>query len=463
MSETIYLKDNDISGKRIEGYPVRNVLKIANVGRLKDNPDLLVFPQSFADTDDDIGGLSILNVRDCVYDAHGNCVSLKVYTGNMMGFVGVNDTSVSIHSRFVHEEGSANSDEKYKDYFLYYMLQKVLSINVMRLEHQSSHKDKMLDFLLFLFPGMLKKALSQGLYREYVTKKYDDSHVRGVIDINRFIKNDVPFKGGISYKTREYSYDNSMTQLIRHTIEFIKCHRFGKYILRNDPETQSCVSQIIASTPTYSRMARQLVMNANLRPKVHPYYLSYRALQQICLKILRHDSLRYGTEKDKVYGILFDGAWLWEEYVASVIKDYMKHLTLSKGGKYYLFTNRRQRIVPDYLSIQAPNVVGDAKYIALDRFDDIKGERRATDIYYKTVMYMLRFNAKNGFLFFPTEHEMDPIDYTIDGNTDRTLYKLGLKIAMNSKNYEEFCEEMNDGSQSNEKLFIEKYISKTLK
>ena len=461
MSETIYLKDNDISGQRIDGSHVQDILRIANVGRLKDNPDLLVFPQSFADTEDGIGDLPILNARDYVYSTQGNCISLKVYTGNMMGFVGVNDTFVSIHSRFAHEEEGVDSDEKYKDYFLYYMLQKVLSINVMRLEHLSSHKDKILDFLLFLFPGILKKALSQGLYREYVTRKYDDSHVRGAIDINRFIRNDIPFKGGVSYNARENSYDNSMTQLIRHTIEFIKYHPFGRYILRNDPETQRCVSQITTSTPTYSSRNHQAVINANLRPKVHPYYLNYRTLQQLCLKILRHETLRYGTEKDKVYGILFDGAWLWEEYIASVIKDHMRHLTLSKGGKYYLFTNRRQRIVPDYLSIHAPNVVGDAKYIALDRFDDIKGERRATDIYYKTVMYMLRFNAKNGFLFFPTEHEMDPIDYKIDGNTDRNLYKLGLKIASGCNNYDEFCSVMNKGRNNNEKLFIAKYLSIT--
>ncbi|GBR72467.1 hypothetical protein HP1_128 [Candidatus Termititenax spirochaetophilus] len=29
----------------------------------------------------------------------------------------------------------------------------------------------------------------------------------------------------------------------------------------------------------------------------------------------------YGHEENKIYGILFDGAWLWEEYIAAVLKE----------------------------------------------------------------------------------------------------------------------------------------------
>lgn len=43
-------------------------------------------------------------------------------------------------------------------------------------------KDKIFDFLPYLFPKYLVAALSQGLYKEYQNKKYNDSNVRGALD-----------------------------------------------------------------------------------------------------------------------------------------------------------------------------------------------------------------------------------------------------------------------------------------
>jgi len=35
--------------------------------------------------------------------------------------------------------------------------------------------------------------------------------------------------------------------------------------------------------------------------------------------ILRHDGLKYEGDNGNVYGILFDGAWLWEEYLNTLL------------------------------------------------------------------------------------------------------------------------------------------------
>lgn len=41
----------------------------------------------------------------------------------------------------------------------------------------------------------------------------------------------IPFNGKVACKTREHSYNNFTTELIRHTIEFIKASEFGSAIL----------------------------------------------------------------------------------------------------------------------------------------------------------------------------------------------------------------------------------------
>ncbi len=34
---------------------------------------------------------------------------------------------------------------------------------------------------------------------------------------------------------------------------------------------------------------------------------------------LRYEKLKYGSGAKQIYGILFDGAWLWEEYLTTIL------------------------------------------------------------------------------------------------------------------------------------------------
>jgi len=113
----------------------------------KDNPDLLIFPESFGQYHDDID-------KSQIFSLYEN----KLSTYNLMGFVGRNQTQLTISSRFA-------LDDKH-DCFLHYMLQKVFSINLLKFD-QTPEKENIWDFLLYLFPYYLKKAYSQGLYKAY--------------------------------------------------------------------------------------------------------------------------------------------------------------------------------------------------------------------------------------------------------------------------------------------------------
>ena len=268
---------------------------------VKSSPELLVFPHNLNQNGDEIGKLHLIGLG-----------KEKVTTGNLMGFIGVNGTQINICSRFSQDDGN--------DYFLHYMLCKVFRLNLFNLDYSIS-KDTIFDFLLYLFPHYLKKAMRQGLFKQYQQKRYNDANVRGVINVSRHIRENIPFRGTVSYDTREHSYDNSITQLIRHTIEYIRQKPLGRQILQNDADTISCASQIVLATPSYAQTNRQKVIHANVRPTIHPYFVDYTPLQRLCMQILRHETIKYGKEKDKVYGILFDGAWLWEEYLNTVLHE----------------------------------------------------------------------------------------------------------------------------------------------
>jgi len=403
----------------------------------EDDSDLLVFPQSFDVYHDDIKKLQICSL----YDNKDKEKILTTY--NLMGFVGRNDTQLIISSRF--------TPNCKRDYFLHYMLGKVLSLNIVNLD-TTKDNEGIEDFLPYLFPAYLRQALAQGIYKEYRRNEYNDANVRGVIDVSRNIRLNIPFTGKIAYNTREYSYDNTMTELIRHTIEHLKTLPMARTILTSKADTRSDVQQVIDCTRSYSKNDRRKIINANLKPVRHPYYTDYLPLQRLCLQILKHEKVSFGTEKDKIHGLLFDGAWLWEEYLYTILKDDFTHpRNKTKEGMEHLLkdcnSNKRiQEIYPDFKG-KNNKIIADAKYKRLEYANEEFGR----EDYFQIITYMYRFRAKYGFLLFPYPHPgIPPKQYSINEETEDRVIKLGLAIPQQTGNYESFCDKISE----NEKEFL---------
>jgi 5-methylcytosine-specific restriction endonuclease McrBC regulatory subunit McrC len=411
--------------------PNLSLIANRNIDKLmQGDTDLLIFPHSFQQSKDKIGNGQVLSL---LRDADGH----KITTYNIMGFIGINDTQLSITSRF------AENHKTEGDYFLHYLLSKVFAINLFQLEHEVNEQS-IFDFLIYLFPRYLNEALSQGLYKEYQRREYNDANVRGTIDVSQHIRRNVPFNGRIAYRTREFSYDNDMTQLIRHTIEYIRTHRLG-YAVLNGHDTETFVRQIVEATPSYTSRDRQQVINRNLRPKRHPYYQKYAELQRLCLQILRHEELKYGQAKDKVCGILFDGAWLWEEYLAILMKEVgFKHSENKEGkGRIYLFEKDDKGIYkkhyrfPDYYKDEE---VWDAKYKHLSADTSID----RNDMH-QLITYMHHFKAKQGGFICPRKDATETskkLIGTLRGHGG-DVYVLTFGIPTCDK-WELFCQEMEE-------------------
>lgn len=416
------------------------------IGKLSINetPSLLIFPRDLHQYGDEISESCIISLRN-----------EEISTGNIMGFVGVNDTQLDIKSRFAKEDGN--------DFFLHYMLQKVFSINLFDIKH-TFNQEPVFDFLLYLFPHFLKKALAQGLFKKYRKYEYNDTNVKGPIDVNRHIRENIPFKGTVAYSTREHSYDNEVTQLIRHTIEYIKTKEFGPSILNNDLDTKSCVTQITMATQTYNLRERSQIISKNLRPIRHPYYSAYSDLQKLCLQILRHESIKYGRDKDKVYGVLFDGAWLWEEYLNKIFEKHDPSITHAKNktgeNGIQFYEGGRKCYYPDfYRQINGDaekSFVLDAKYKRLNKnthIDEQSGSNSISichDDLFQMIAYMYVLPAKRCSLLYPLEIEEHKIPTRVIKSAHRKLkgyggeiFGYGIRIST-AKEMKDFWQEMEE-------------------
>ncbi len=414
----------------------QNLSKIANTTveeLIKNNPFLLIFPKVAGAHDDGIG-------EEVIFNLHGNPEQLEkvtLKTGNLMGFIGLGGTQLKIISRF----SKRDSD----DYFMQYMLQKVFSLNL--LDYKYSTTKGGLDLLLFIFPHFLRKALAQGLFKEYRTFKRNDANIKGALDVSRHIRN-LPFSGRIAYNSRERTFDNSLTELIRHTIEYIKTKPLAKHVLNADNETKKCVQEILEATQAYKARERELVMAQNIKPVSHPYYTAYKPLQKLCHAILRHEKIGYGEAGNKVYGILFDGAWLWEEYLWTILRENgFKHPQNknNKGGIYIFkypqnedgFDKNHRRIYPDFY--KENEYILDAKYKKLQN-----GVGR--EDLYQIVTYMHTMEIKKGGFLYPCAEVASPEillkQYELAG-FGGTLTTIGIPIPQKNT-YVEFSECMKD-------------------
>ena len=233
------------------------------------------------------------------------------------------------------------------------------------------------------------------------------------------------------------------------TIEFIKRKPYGKKLLI---KVKDEVKLVIDATSEYEPCDRQKIIEQNKKNTVrHAYFREYLALQRLCLLILQHQKHQIGAGARQIYGILFDGAWLWEEYVNSLIEDVFYH-PMNKGGKgaQRLFDGNVGLIYPDFISRNSETrIIADAKYKPVDNI----GNRD----YLQVLAYMFRFDAKAGYYLYPEAEGSDDLKLWLNrGSTyeknvmardDISVTKHGLKIPVDALNYAEFSVRMKTCEQ----------------
>ena len=356
----------------------------------------------------------------------------KYRTGNVMGFIGCRKERLIIQSRFCNDK---------EDYFLSYLLERVLNIpNIVSLDADTSSDKRLLNFLLFIFPKYLENAIRKGLYKQYIHKQYNDTNIKGKIDIPRHLTKNTPFIGNIAYSQRLFSYDNMLMELIRHTIEFVKSKSYGSIILSDIKEE---LKLIVNATQSYRACDRQKIIEQNKKnPIKHAYFREYSALQRLCILILKSEKHDIGSGMQNSYGILFDGAWLWEEYINILLSSHFYHpKNKNKFGAQQLFSDGKGLIYPDFISKTTdPRLIVDAKYKPIE---NIRGRD-----YLQVLAYMYRFDASMGYYIYPDSEGQVPLvlnlnkgstyENNVSARDDVNIIKLGFKIPNKSADYDDF-------------------------
>lgn len=429
MKTMMRITDNQhkiVKEEFVEEYPkLSNLLLDRTLESLSQDESVFIFPNDLKNSPD-------LEKDQKIFET----VNQKIKTGNVIGFLGCGQERLTISSRFSNESN---------DHFLHYLLHKVLHINLTSLDVALSCEERLYQLLMYLFPKYLQAALRKGLYKEYQRFSHNNSHVKGVIDVRNHLKKNLPFTGNIAYTMREFTYDNPLMQLIRHTIEYIKNQKsIGQGVLDSLLTSRENITEIIRVTPSYKQADRAKIIRLNqTKPLRHAYFREYRKLQELCLMILNREKHGFGYQEQKIHGILFYVAWLWEEYVHTLLpKDFIHPRNKDKTDGISVFSNRERKVYPDFYHKEL-KIVLDTKYKKLELTE--KGINR--EDLFQLISYSYILKAEKAGLVFPSKDKVVDNEIGKLAGYGALLKKWSIQIPQRSSSYREFCEMMYNSEE----------------
>jgi len=188
MNPKIWEDNNHVLDKSGVDEKIIRLLKSKLNSLTDENPNLFVFPEDSL----------IKNQRILEYNWKS---PTKLSTTNLMGVMNFqihekDPVKISIRSRF---------DKSDKQTFLLWMLMSAFDGNIVDWKTDVSDFNVWDILLIFLFKHYLGKSFKQGLFKQYMLKRYNNYNFRGVLDVNKYIMANIPFVGKISHKIKEFS------------------------------------------------------------------------------------------------------------------------------------------------------------------------------------------------------------------------------------------------------------------
>ncbi len=375
-----------------------------------------------------------------------------INTHNCMGVVQLRDEE---SGRSVQIEiGSRFDEDPKKQFFLTYLLSKVFRGSFVGLVDLG--RDSLWDLLLaFLFRRRLLEAGAVGLFRQYRTLNHNDARIRGRIDVDRHLRRNIPFCGKVAYATHEITFDNPTNRLIRHALA--KMRRKWRGLLNGDNGLTDVWHQLEQNTPTWQPGDVMGCIKENQTRIRHPYFhAAYEPLRQVSLAILRDEGASLYQQQQEAEGVIFDGSWLWEEYLWTLLKrlpGYEHSENKEEVGGWQ--TPPGVTFYPDFFHHNA-RVILDAKYK-----DDGVNQEDAKQVF----AYMFLMDAVHGGLIKPAgDEDRDPIpihrqvDKAKMEATKALWHNFVLKPPSDASTAEDFLNKMGD----KEKKFMEAVQAKAI-
>ncbi|MGB3752056.1 MAG: hypothetical protein WA945_10870 [Arcobacteraceae bacterium] len=303
--------------------------------------------------------------------------------------------------------------------------------------------------IYYMFVQNLEKAFLLGLPKSYRSVKHHEMKLKGKIDINRFIKHDIPFQGKVSSVSREQKEIQEIIDVLYKAVKIIDKSGFST---KNISHIKTHLKQHRSNKFVSNEMITKAMKSKALQ---NPIFSPYKKVLEYARFIINGNNLEQTAkdEKTKTYGFLINVAELFEIYVTKLLqKEFSEwsvsspHLRLDdEFGKSYLYS---RKLIPDIVMKNNDSndvMVFDTKYKKMN-FNIIQGNSVDVDRndFFQINTYMSyyqnhpnNYDVKVGGLLYPIETKFDQKSCHSDnwfGNLNTAFVVDGIDLSSVDEN-----------------------------
>ncbi len=227
--------------------------------------------------------------------------------------------------RFSHLGVNFNISYRFGNFLLDRMIKKVndFDIKPINFEAEKSEKsnkdsDNLAMKILYLnFILKLEKLSILGLPKSYIRVEQHGSKLKGQLDINRFIKKDMPFQGQISSTSYEQHYIQEIVDVLYRALVIVE-NSMKEEVTKRLFQIRNLINHHANKTYIDERTIQNAICHKSIQNSL---YSDFKDILEIASFIIKSDiSLLH--KKDKLFkGIIFDVSLLWERYLYKLLKE----------------------------------------------------------------------------------------------------------------------------------------------
>ncbi len=366
----------------------------------KNNKNNLFIDSDSNKRDNDI----VLSIQS--YKDNNGKLLYDIAVGNFIGKFTYNGVEIDIKSRF-------------SDTFLTKMLNfandvYLDDVSVFDAKEKNSKDTNYSKFIIYyMFIQKLEKAFLLGLPKSYVSVNHHEMKVKGKIDINRFIKHDIPFKGKVSSTSREQKEIQEIIDVLYKAISIIEKDKFStKNISNIKTHLKQHKSNKFVSNETISKAIKSKALQ-------NPIFTPYKKVLEYAKLIINTNNLEEKSNANKeTFGLLVNVAELFEIYLVKLLQLQMPDwdIIYEEETEVYQSNFFIRKIKPDIVMKNKYNnqvMIFDAKYKKMtfkNRYEN-GGDLDRNDFFqintYMTYYDKQGYNVIAGGLLYPIEKEFN--------------------------------------------------------
>lgn len=324
--------------------------------------------------------------------------------------------------------------------------------------------------IYYMFVQNLEKAFLLGLPKGYRSIKHHEMKLKGKIDINSFIKYDIPFQGRVSSLSREQKEISEIIDVLYKAVNII--YKSKKFSLKNISHIKTHLKQHKSNKYVSNETINKALKSKALQ---NPIFSPYKKVLEYARFIINGDNIEQNKDgKNNTYGFLINVAELFEIYVTKLLQNRFPNWTVKSPSiwladefdKSYMY---QRRIIPDIVMIENETnkvMVFDTKYKKMKFRSNTFGSGSDIDRcdFFQINTYMNfynnqpKYNLIAGGLLYPIEENKYGISNshseTWFGQNETKFIVDGIDLSKLEES--KYCENIFDPLIKREMMFIER-------